>query len=424
MRSKYLYLSGLLILLSCNRFDGPSQEILKNYSFSTTGAGQKCFSGEYFRDSIGVFLGNYSGVDADSSFTAVFTVVAGGGEVDKSEIRLVNGHALTKWKSGEYSCNQRVKIDIISKNSQLFNSIYIDAFAFRKGVWDTITTAPDNRIADLIADTLTGKTWMITGSGLFTQQDSYFDWVQYSMQINPFSLHIDSAGIMYMSTWQGQIFKSMNSGINWIRITDPIPGHPYYYFLTVSNDGYIWATTPEYSQSLRCSRDGGQTWTADTIGLYQAELLGDIFRLGNGDILFHSLNLHLYKSADDGKSWITMQCPEYSTRLFVTDNEEIIIFNQDFGVSIYKSTDLGQSFRKVYSVMPEYGTIMSKIIRKKDNYYYILIPGFGIIRTMDFEDFDTFYRNTAIVYLYLTHDGVLITRGFDNSTVYYYKEEM
>jgi hypothetical protein len=65
---------------------------------------------------------------------------------------------------------------------------------------------------------------------------------------------------------------------------------------------------------------------------------------------------------------------------------------------------------------------MSKIIQKKGNYYYILIPGYGIIRTPDYESFELFWRNADIVYLYQTHDGVLIAKGLNNDKVYYFRD--
>jgi photosystem II stability/assembly factor-like uncharacterized protein len=263
-------------------------------------------------------------------------------------------------------------------------------------------------------------------SGIYYLKDSIFNWNQENQQYisGPFSLHMDKSGTYYVSNWYGSIYKSTNGGYSWNLCSQPIPGHQFYYFMTVAPDGYLWTSSFEYRRSLRCSRDEGNTWTADTIGLEENEVIGNIFKLSNGTIFFHSASMHnLYKSDDDGKTWQKMNHPQYSLSLFVTNKDEIIIINQQNGISFHKSTDMGQTYRKTYSVWPQFvTTAMNHIIVKKDNYYYILIAGYGIVRTFDFEDFEQVYRNENIVYLFRTHDGSLIAKGLDNSKVYYYRD--
>ncbi len=189
--------------------------------------------------------------------------------------------------------------------------------------------------------------------------------------------------------------------------------------MVVSSDKYIWVTTNGYA--LRCSRDGGETWTCDSIGLAPKELLGDVFRLSNGTLLFHSLNCNLNKSENDGKTWLPVQAPEYSIKLYVTEKDEIIICNQDGGFSIYKSTDLGQHFHRVYSVWPEFGTLMDHIFHKFKNSYYVMIPGYGILKTDDFNTFEVYWHNTNLNNLFMDHNGVLIAKDWNHDKVYYRK---
>jgi hypothetical protein len=238
------------------------------------------------------------------------------------------------------------------------------------------------------------------------------------------SLNIDAAGIIYLNNYFGQIYKSNDGGNSRNICNQPYPLHDYFNYLTVTKDGYLWTTATEIPKGLRCSRDGGSTWSADTAGLMPNELIGDIFRLNSGEILFQSLNWNLYKSIDDGKTWQTITCPLHPTKLYVTENDEIIIFNQENGgISIYKSTDIGQSYRKVYGIIPEsWLWPWKKTIQQKGDYYFMVIPGYGIIKTKDFENFETFWRNTNIIYLFQTHEGVLIAKDFSNDKVYYYQE--
>ena len=423
MKYKYFFIIILIFTIACNKYDGPFVETTESYNFSKAGNEQKTFVGDYFSDSIRVYLYSINGKYPEADLSAKFTIVAGGGSVDNNNINFKNNYVSTKWKSGNSGGRQQVRIDIIVDNNEILNSIFMDAYAFRENVWDTVTTEPINSIQDIIADTIAKQTLMISNCRIYKQDTDYFNWLEQNNPVQncPFSLDIDNNGTIYLSGWSGDIYKSTNGGNSWLPCTKPIEGHPYYYYMTVTPAGYIWASSPEYEYSLHCSRNGGQTWSKDTIGLQPKELIGDIFRLGNGDILFYSLNMHLYKSTDDGKSWESMQSPEYSTKLYVTDNDEIIMFNQENGLSIHKSTDLGQTYTKVYNVMPEYGTSMSKIIQKWKGVYYILIPGYGIIKTVDFENFETFWRNTDIVFLYMDHSGVLIAKEMNSDTAYYYK---
>jgi len=421
---KYSYLLLLFIAISCSKYDGPYIENTNNYSFTKFGGGQKSFAGNYFNDTVGISVYNNLTYSSNENLRALFTIVCGGGTLNENTIDFSNGYASTKWKSGTSGNKQQLRVDIINKNEKLLNSIYINSFAFCENKWDTVTIEPDISIRDILADTISEQTFMISNGFLHAQTINYFDWeiVENQNFNNPFGLYKDNNGTIYLSNWFGEIFKSYDSGGTWAMCTKPIPNHPYYYYMTVTPNGYIWASTYEYEYSLRCSRDGGQTWSADTVGLKPFDVVGDIFSLSNGDILFHSQNLRLYKSTDDGKTWKTMQAPEYSTKLYVTDKDEIIIFNQADGFSIHKSTNLGQTYKQVYSVMPEYGTTaMEKTIVKRANEYYILIAGYGIIKTTDFESFEMVWNNTEIIYLYMNHSGVLIANGFNTPTYYYNK---
>jgi len=423
MNLKFSYFIILLIVFSCNKYDGPSHETTKSYSFSFYGNELKTMAGEYFTDSIRLYANGYeNGID-QKGLTVVLIVESGGGHIDNSNLEIVNGYAATKWKAGNQGGLQQIRADVYKQNGQYLGSAIANAYAFRKGAWDMTQNVPDVLIADVVADTINKKTYMITGYGLFVEKDYYFNWEQLGyQQINPYSLDIDKSGNIYMTTWQGQILRKASGTDFWSYCNNPIPGNSQLYNTTICNNGYIYTTSPNYDKSLRCSRDGGYTWTADTAGLIPGETVGNIYKLSNGEFIFQTSGTNLYKSTDDGKSWNPMQGPTNSTKLYVTKNEDIILFNQENGVSIFKSTDLGKSFKKVYSISFYYGPDMSKIIQQKGGWYYILIPGYGIIRTTDFEQFETFWQNSDVLNLYQTHDGVLISKGYSNYPVYYYRE--
>jgi photosystem II stability/assembly factor-like uncharacterized protein len=354
---------------------------------------------------------------------ANFTVLSGGGSVEPTSSVFNNYIAKTRWKTGISSSIQQLKIEIFNKDNILINTSYLEAYTFNYNKWDTVTCFPDISIRDILPDTIANQTLMIDYRTLYQQKDKYFEWLSKNNFSDTYQLQIDRKGVIYLSAYdgKGKIYKSINHGVSWQECNDPIAENKNFYNINVSPNGYIWASS-YLENSFRCSRDGGQTWLADTIGLEKDDYLGDIYFLSNGNILFMSSNMRLYQSSDDGKSWTRMQTPQYPLKLYVTDRDEIIIINQDNGISIYKSTDLGQNYTQKYSIQPKYGTTMKKTIQKINNIYYILIPGYGILKTTDFENFETFVKNTKMVFLYQDHTGTIITRDFENKYTFYYKE--
>jgi hypothetical protein len=414
------FIAIMLFLISCNKHEGPGFEIIETYNFSVTGNGQRNMAGSYFDDSVKVYASGNIRKEMVRGMRAVFKVVSGGGAVDISEANVVNGYAATRWKSGNSSCFQKLRAEIYDKDNKLINTLHINNLAFRTGVWDTIYSEPEIRFWDVWGDTISGKTFAIGNNNMYTQGSNFFTWDIVMEQINGFSFHSDAAGMLYMSTWYGKIFKSGNGGNSWQLCENPIIGHPYFYYMAVTNDGYMWASTYHYPHSLRCSRDGGITWTADTIGLSPGSLVADVHRLKNGDILLYDFT-SFYRSTDDGRTWKPLNVPQYSTKLFVTDNNEVIVISLGGGANIYKSVDGGKSFSLKHTVPVDYHTSMQKNIRKYKNTYYVLIPGYGVLKTTNFESFEPLYRNLDIRFLYMAHDGLIICRGLDNQKAYFYK---
>ncbi len=419
----YIFILFWSTILSCNKNDGPYIEIINNYTFTKFGDKQKIKAGNYLTDSIGIIINNalYFG---DENLSANFSIIYGEGTTETDNLFFNNYVAVTKWKTGKSTTKQELKIEIFNEDNKRINTSYFNAFAFDYNRWDTVSCLPDRNIRDVLADTIANQTLMIDYITLYRQKENYFDWEAQKNFENIYQLQMDDAGVIYLSAYRskGIIYKSIDHGISWFECTNPIPENNDFYTIKVSPNGNIWASNNS-DNSFRCSRDGGLSWSADTIGLEKDDKIGDIFYLSTGQILFLSTNTRLYISSDDGRSWTKMQAPEYPLKLYVTNNDEIIIINQDNGISIYKSPDLGQTYSLKYSVSPIYGTSMQKSIQKVNGMYYILVPGYGILKTPDFETYDTFVKNTSMVFLYQDHTGTLIARGLQNKYAYYYKEK-
>jgi photosystem II stability/assembly factor-like uncharacterized protein len=142
------------------------------------------------------------------------------------------------------------------------------------------------------------------------------------------------------------------------------------------------------------------------------------YRLKNGWLVsmvnFGLLKMEIMKSEDEGKTWnpISITAPEYPYSVYVTGKDEIIIFTQSIA-GIFKSTDLGKTYRKVFEGSVTFNTsAMQSYVKKFGMDYYIAIPGHGVLQTQDFEKFETLFTEPNIDGLYIDHTGSIAVMGW------------
>jgi len=410
--------SLLLVIHSCG--PDPSMELLESYSFSFENEqGQKYNPGE----SINVVLKLTNNKEpAAKSFRIVFNVTEGGGSVEQETVFSENADRIsTVWTLGTNSLDHKLRVEIFRMNGEFVTSLLLTAITLRENAWDAVSADPDGRIFDLAADTVAGVTLMISGGSVFMQGEKYYLWEKVTDPVleSPRTIEIDSRGIFFVSTWNGEIVKSSDHGLSWQKCTKPYPENPYYIFMDVANDDYIWVFKFEYPTVF--SADGGVTWQTTGSNLSSVGF-GDVFRLKSGTLLFHGSNCcSLNRSDDNGLTWTHIETPGASTKLYVNEKEEIFICNQDGGFAIFKSTDMGATFSRLFGCFPQFGTSMDNIFNKCKDYYYILVPGFGILKSPDLERYEIYWINNELNNLFIDHNGVLIAKDWNQNTIYYRK---
>ena len=414
-----LFLSG--IISSCE--PDPLIETLDSYTFNfISESGKKLLAGE----SCVVKFSAQNRMDySDNSVIVQFDIIKGGGSVSQQSITTDStGYATITWQLGNDSFVQLLRASVYRQSGQYLTSADIDAYGFRENEWDSIPIAPDGNITDMVTDTVSKATFMISAGQLYRQGERYFLWEQVTDQNlqNPRTIEIDRNRVIYVSTWNGDIVKSTDHGESWEKCTKPYPDNPYYVYMSVSNDNYIWVG--KYDFTTRFSKDGGMTWQdAPALSTF---LNGNTFRLKDGTLVNHGTNgtsrNRFNISYDDGLTWISRETPGYSTGMYVTDNDEIFIFNQDAGFTIYTTTDLGETYTRVHSVHPKWGTTLeNNIVRRWDGFYYIIVPGYGILKSADLINFENYWINSDLNDLFIDHNGVLIAKDWEYTTVYYRK---
>jgi hypothetical protein len=412
----------LLILISCNRYPDPSSKIIDQYTFSFDNkSGQKYFAGEAFKDTV-KFRVTHTGSDGRDSVLVVFKVISGGGELTyDSGYTNSKGIIATNWKLGNQSFLQTLRASAYDNRGQFLFSSDLSAYGFRNDAWDTLSISPDGGMTGMVADTVHGYTLMITNSHLYKQGERYYIWneIIHPNLVSPRTIEIDGNGVVYVSTWNGEIVYSKDQGVSWNYCTKPYPGIQTFIYMYVSNDNSIWVA--KSSQPTMFSKDGGKTWKTTGSEL-NSTYIGDVFRLKNGSLLFcTSACCFILYSDDDGASWTKISTPASSNKLYVNDKDELFVCGQQSGVYIYKSTDMGITFNPLYGVGVTFRTNMDNVFNKYKGSYYVMIPGYGILRTPDLINFQGYYQNSDIDNLFIDHNGVLIAKKWNSNTVYYRK---
>jgi len=423
MKRTVLLIAIFCIGLACTRYPDPELKLLKNYSFNfQTGQAMKFLSGEWVSDSV-IFYAVNSNNPLKDSVRVLFEVVEGGGNVTiKSSYTNKNGFAYTGWKLGSESFAQKLRAKTYDTSGNYLTSTNLIEYGFRNDAWDTCSFSPDGSIMGMVADTVNKVSFIIANGGLYKQGERYYIWNGMNDPVvnSPRTINIDRNGIIYISTGTGELIRSNDHGESWKTCTKPYPDRPYYIYVSISNDNYIWVFV--WDHNTRFSKDGGNTWN-DAGSNLSSYGYGNVFRLKDGSLLFHGSNCcSLNRSFDDGLTWTKIETPGYSIKLYVNDKDEVFIVTQENGITIYKSTDYCSTFNNVISVSPEWGTSDNdNIFNKWGNFYYILIPGWGILKSADLNTYDVYWVNNNLNNLFIDHNGVLIAKDWNMNTVYYRK---
>jgi hypothetical protein len=422
---KYFPLILLFFLASsCDRYPDPGYSTIEDYSFSFINkSDQKHVAGDIIDGTVRCNTSYTSSVSPDS-FLIEFDVISGGGSVSKSSVYSNNSKlAKTDWQLGTDSFEQVLRASVYTVDGKLLTKTDYITYAYRTGQWDEFSGSPDGQMTGMVADTVNKLTLMITGNTIYRQGSRYYEWepVSHPALVSPRTIEIDGNGVIYASTWNGEVVKSTDHGESWKKCTKPYPDHPYYIFMYVSNDNWIWAYKFDYP--TKYSKDGGVTWIEAGSGL-SSYGYGDVFRLKNGTLIFHGSNCcSLSRSDDDGATWTHIETPGYSHKLYVNEKDELFICNQENGVTILRSTDMGATWQRLYNVYPQFGTTMDNVFNKYGSYYYIQIPGFGVLKSADLIKYDQLYLNNQINNLFIDHNGVMFVKDWNSNTVWCLKSQ-
>ena len=411
---KLFLLIALSLLLSCDRYPDPELKFIENYSFSfQNGQGLKYDAGF----PLDVVFSAYNLNQMEQSLKVEFEIVSGGGAISQQTGNTnESGVTTTKWTLG--SGEQKLKASTYDTEGKFLTSSELLAYAFIDNEWNTVRTSPDGDILDIATDTVNSVTIMATYNMLYRQGLKYYDWIEITNPAisSPRSVDVDRNGAFYVSNYSGTIFKSTDHGYTWLECTKPFPDVWNILFLKITSDNYLWAYT--WDHKVRYSKDGGNSW--QEVGSGMAQGFGDIYRLKDGSLIYHGADCcSLYRSFDETQTWEKIVTPGLSIKLYVDKNDMLTVCTQENGITLYYSTDYGSTFTKAYNVYPQYVTSMDNAFTYSKGSYYVLIPGYGILKSGNLMLYEDYWRNQAVRNLFTDHNGVIIARELGSYTVYY-----
>ena len=309
-----------------------------------------------------------------------------------------------------YSQNFWEKTNFPSDNSQLF-SVYslmvnsedhILAGTFAKGIYKSTdlgnSWAESGLSGQWIRDFAINSSYEIFitsvgsqfGDGVYKSDDNGNTWTKVwdAISSGMNCLYIDQQNVIYVGMnyydSQGGIFRSEDGGNTWTNIFE-LPANIYE--IVKLNNGRILAAS--YGQ-IYFSDDNGVNWNSTSSGLVQATI-SDIALNQENEIFITTLGFGIYKSVDNGLTWITKMGAGWDfSCLKISSDGKIYAATQ--GNWLYESDDNGDNWFLVNGGLNDSKYILSLEITKSGflfagmDYYGIYKSANKVVTTLNEEN--------------------------------------
>ena len=309
-----------------------------------------------------------------------------------------------------YSQNFWEKTNFPSDNSQLF-SVYslmvnsedhILAGTFAKGIYKSTDLGNSWAVSGLsgqwIRDFAINSSYEIFitsvgsqfGDGVYKSVDNGNTWTKVwdAISSGMNCLYIDQQNVIYVGMnyydSQGGIFRSEDGGNTWTNIFE-LPANIYE--IVKLNNGRILAAS--YGQ-IYFSDDNGVNWNSTSSGLVQATI-SDIALNQENEIFITTLGYGIYKSIDNGLTWITKMGAGWDfSCLKISSDGKIYAATQ--GNWLYESDDNGDNWFLVNGGLNDSKYILSLEITKSGflfagmDYYGIYKSANKVVTTLNEEN--------------------------------------
>jgi len=220
-------------------------------------------------------------------------------------------------------------------------------------LWNTWLTVKQSKENKSLLDQ---SNWQAVGPFEHTNTGS---WSSGQGRVNSIIVDPNSPTTYYAGAPAGGIWKSTNSGLNWIPLSDNLPQIGVSGIaIDYNNSNIIYIATGDddagdsFSVGVLKSIDGGATWNTTGLGPSTANFrMNDIYMNPNdSNMLWVATNQGLYKTTNAGITWVNKFSGTINDIKIKPGNPNIIyMVTPD---KFYKSTDAGESFSQSINGFP------------------------------------------------------------------------
>jgi len=277
-----------------------------------------------------------------------------------------------------------------------------EAYQKFKALYDHVPTAA-SRAAN----------WVPLGPGSWTGTGG---WNPGNGRINCVAQDPNNASTIYAGAPSGGLWKSSNSGANWVCLTDNLPVLGVSAILIdPNNSNTIYIGTGDangsdtYSIGVLKSTNAGATW--NNTGLTWTTGNGRLIRHmimhpTNNQIILAATNDGVYRTIDGGLTWLQTQTGSMRDIEYKPGNPNIVYACSD---QFYKSTNAGLSFTLITTGLPAASAVnrASIAVTPADSNYVYLLYGdetdsgfFGLYRSTNSGSSFSLRSNTPNIFTY------------------------
>lgn len=227
---------------------------------------------------------------------------------------------------------------------------------------------------------------------------------------------------IFASTQNNGLYYSKNGGQTWEIRNTGITDLRYFVDMNFTNSGKLIYTT--YFGGVFISADKGQSWRSAMTGLSFGDRFHNPSEQINGDLYLVSDVGALYKSTDIGLHWnaVSLNFTYDVQSVFINDAGDIFIGASNATAELYRLTNGGSAWLKVYTAAPLPGVYreIQKMSKQSNGSYYFYTYGNGLVSTTDFINYSNitpFYTEQSRVYITAKNGELVIGTQFNG--IYY-----
>lgn len=415
-----IVIACILVFSGCKKYPDPDVETLSNYSIGLIGNGQQAHIGTMLKDSIGIQVYDNKNTPFAVGFLVRFKIIAGNGSLLLDSVYTNSkGLGCTRWKLGTNINNQKVYAEVVEPSGKIIVGQTIQATGTGLVPWDTLQGYFNAQLVSVLPDYVHQTTFIIKDGQLYYYTGTDYTWAVCQSFVNlgyPKTMVTDNQGLVFVSTWSGEVYKTTDGGHSWTLCAKPDPSSPYFADLAITSNHILFAGT--YTQRMYRSMDKAASWQkVDTLTSGYLTWV-----VACNDSVF--VRPGLFKSTNQGKTWAKVGS-DYSYWGGYSERDGNFIFisaspYSSWDLEIRSSANFLQSSALLKQVSSTYSPQRSYFYKIGSQLFYAQCYA-GVYVSNNNKDFQLFWRCDNLTGFFVDHNNRFIATD-SNHNLYYYNQ--